>query len=57
VTFVLSARQMSELLGSSLMGVEGVIEREGGVVHLMAKRLFDHSRMLGRLNTSSRDFH
>jgi error-prone DNA polymerase len=39
------------------MGVEGVIEREGGVVHLMAKRLFDHSRMLGRLNTSSRDFH
>jgi error-prone DNA polymerase len=53
----LSARQRSELLGSSLMGVEGVIEREGGVVHLMAKRLFDHSRMLGRLNTSSRDFH
>jgi error-prone DNA polymerase len=39
------------------MGVEGVIEREGGVVHLMARRLFDHSLLLGRLNTSSRDFH
>jgi error-prone DNA polymerase len=53
----LSARQRSELLGSSLMGVEGVIEREGGVIHLMAKRLFDHSRLLGRLNSPSRDFH
>jgi hypothetical protein len=26
-------------------------------VHLIARRLFDHSRMLGRLNTESRDFH
>ena len=53
----IGARQRSELLGSSLMGVEGVIEREQGVVHLIARRLFDHSRMLGRLNTESRDFH
>jgi len=52
-----TARQRQELLGSSLMGVEGVIEREGGVVHLVARRLFDHSRLLGRLNTASRDFH
>ncbi len=53
----ITARQRQELLGSSLMGVEGVIEREQGVVHLVARRLFDHSRLLGRLNTSSRDFH
>jgi error-prone DNA polymerase len=53
----ISARQRQELLGSSLMGVEGVIEREGGVVHLIARRLFDHSALLGRLNTESRDFH
>ena len=52
-----SARQRRELLGSSLLGVEGVVEREGGVVHLIARRLFDHSRLLGGLDTASRDFH
>jgi error-prone DNA polymerase len=39
------------------MGVYGVVEREGEVVHLVAKRLIDHSALLGRLETSSRDFH
>ena len=52
-----SARQRRELLGSSLLGVEGVVEREGGVVHLIARRLFDHSGLLGGLATASRDFH
>jgi error-prone DNA polymerase len=50
-------RQRKELLGSRLMAVEGVLEREGEVVHLVAARLTDHSAMLGRLTTSSRDFH
>jgi error-prone DNA polymerase len=50
-------RQRRELLGARLMGVEGVLEREGEVVHLVARRLTDHSALLGRLATSSRDFH
>jgi error-prone DNA polymerase len=50
-------RQRRELLGSSLLGVEGEIQREGEVVHLVARRLFDHSRLLGRLVLGSRDFH
>jgi error-prone DNA polymerase len=33
------------------------LQREGEVVHLIAKRLVDHSELLGRLTTSSRDFH
>jgi error-prone DNA polymerase len=49
--------QRRELLGSSLMGVSGVVERQGEVVHLVARRLADHSRLLGRLTTRSRDFH
>jgi error-prone DNA polymerase len=49
--------QRKELLGSRLMGVEGVLEREGEVVHLVARRLIDHTPLLGRLPTSSRDFH
>ncbi|MBI3067823.1 MAG: error-prone DNA polymerase, partial [Betaproteobacteria bacterium] len=50
-------RQRRELLGSSLLGVEGEVQREGQVVHLVAHRLVDHSRLLGRLVATSRDFH
>jgi error-prone DNA polymerase len=49
--------QRRELLGSRLMAVDGVIEREGDVVHLVAARLADHSALLGRLQATSRDFH
>jgi error-prone DNA polymerase len=39
------------------MGVQGVIERDGDVVHLVARRLSDHSALLGPLHAESRDFH
>ncbi len=52
-----SENQRRVLLGSHLMAVHGVIERDGDVVHLVAGRLVDHSHMLGRLLTRSRDFH
>jgi error-prone DNA polymerase len=50
-------RQRRELLGSRLMGVEGILEKDGEVVHLVARRLTDHSALLGKLVTESRDFH
>ena len=50
-------RQRRELLGSKLLGVEGVMQKEGDVVHLVAHRLTDHTALLGRLATESRDFH
>ena len=49
--------QRRELLGASLLGVHGVVQKEGAVVHLVAHRLVDHSRLLGKLRTGSRDFH
>ena len=49
-------RQRRELLGARLLGVLGVLQREGEVNHLIAKRLVDHTPLLGRLSTSSRDF-
>jgi error-prone DNA polymerase len=52
-----SETQRRELLGSHLLAVHGVIERQGEVVHLVAGRLVDHSHLLGRLLTNSRDFH
>jgi len=59
-------RQRRELLVARLLGVAGVLEREGLVVHLIARRLEDHSALLGHLAVpygepgdfvASRDFH
>jgi len=52
----LAERQRRELLGARLLGVLGVLQREGEVVHLIARRLVDHSQLLGQLATRSRDF-
>ncbi|KPK07119.1 MAG: hypothetical protein AMJ64_07485 [Betaproteobacteria bacterium SG8_39] len=49
-------RQRRALLGSSLLAVRGVIERDGDVVHLVARRLDDYSALLGRLTARSRNF-
>ena len=50
-------RQRKETLGARLLAVYGVLQREGEVTHLVARRLVDHSALLGRLSTQSRDFH
>jgi len=50
-------RQRRQLLGARLLGVHGTIERDGDVVHLVARRLVDHTTLLGPLETASRDFH
>ncbi|HET9653603.1 MAG TPA: error-prone DNA polymerase, partial [Usitatibacter sp.] len=53
----LAERQRRELLGSKLLAVSGQVQREGLVVHVLARRLEDLSPMLGRLATASHDFH
>ena len=53
----LQEAQRREALGARLMAVYGTIERDCGVVHLLARRLVDHTALLGRLATQSRDFH
>ena len=50
-------RQRQVLLGATLLGVSGDVQREGEVVHIVARRLCDHSALLGELPTQSRDFH
>jgi error-prone DNA polymerase len=50
-------RQRRELLGSRLLAVHGEVQREGLVVHVLARKLEDLSPLLGRLATSSHDFH
>ncbi|TFW10737.1 error-prone DNA polymerase [Massilia arenosa] len=49
-------QQRKEVLGSPLLGVYGIWQRQGEVRHLVAKRLVDLSPLLGGLTTRSRNF-
>ena len=53
----LAERQRKELIGARLLAVSGEVQRAGSVVHVLAKRLEDLSPLLGRLATTSHDFH
>jgi error-prone DNA polymerase len=52
-----SEKQRRPLLAASLLGVEGILEREGEVTHLIAEHLTDYSTLIGNLDVHSRDFH
>jgi error-prone DNA polymerase len=52
----LAERHRREVLDARLLVVQGRVQREGEVVHLVARRLVDETRLLGRLVTRSRDF-
>lgn len=49
-------RQRAELLGAALLGLEGKVQKEGEVLHVVVERLHDYSALLGSLRTCSRDF-
>jgi error-prone DNA polymerase len=53
----LAERYRQVVYESQLLAVEGIVQREGEVLHLVAERLADRSAWLGRLVTRSRDFH
>jgi error-prone DNA polymerase len=52
----LAERAHQALVGATLLGFKGKVQKEQGVVHVIAERLYDHSRLLGGLTASSRDF-
>jgi error-prone DNA polymerase len=52
----LGRRQRRELVHAPLLQVQGRLQREAGVVHVVARRLTDRSRLLGALPVRSRDF-
>lgn len=49
--------QRTILLGATLLGVRGRVQKEGNVVHVVAHKLYDHSTLLDSLPAQSRDFH
>jgi error-prone DNA polymerase len=53
----LAEKYRRAVLGARLLGVVGEIQREGEVLHVIARHLQDHSPLLGNLLTRSRDFH
>ena len=45
------------LVEAGLLEVQGTLQREGQVLHLVARRLIDRTALTGRLKLPSRDFH
>jgi error-prone DNA polymerase len=50
-------RNRKPLLGARLLAVGGQVQKQGLVVHVLARRFEDLSSLLGELRTSSHDFH
>ena len=53
----LAEQQHQALVGAQLLGVQGRVQREGQVIHVIAHHLKDYTALLGRLTIRSRDFH
>jgi error-prone DNA polymerase len=49
-------RQRAVVLQASLVAIDGVMESDGDVYHLIAERLHDYSHLAEGLNARSRDF-
>ena len=52
----IAEKYRAALLNARLLGVVGELQIEGQVIHVIARRLFDHSTLLGDLTVVSRDF-
>lgn len=50
-------RHRKEIIGTQLVAVHGVTQREQGVTHIVAERFEDLSWMLGSLTSQVRNFH
>lgn len=50
-------REGKAVTTATLLEVQGTWQNLDGVMHLVAEEVVDRSRLLGRLSTSSRDFH
>jgi error-prone DNA polymerase len=49
--------QRRAMIESRLLEVQGELQRQDGIMHVIARRLIDRSALLGELLTRSRDFH
>jgi error-prone DNA polymerase len=52
----LAEQYRAALLNARLLGISGELQIEGKVIHVIARRLLDHTNLLGNLSVRSRDF-
>jgi error-prone DNA polymerase len=52
----IAEEQRDALLAARLMGIEGELQIEGKVIHVIVRRMIDHSGLLGELMVPSREF-
>ncbi len=52
-----TAQYLKAVLHGRLLMIEGKVERDGLVIHVIANTINDYTQWLGDLSTSSRDFH
>jgi error-prone DNA polymerase len=50
-------KQRAEILAANVLAIDGVMETDGDVHHLIASRAHDFSHLADGLETRSRDFH
>jgi error-prone DNA polymerase len=50
-------KQRAEILAASILAIDGIMETDGEVHHLIASRAHDFSQLASGLQTRSRDFH
>jgi len=50
-------KQRAEILSASVLAIDGIMETDGEVHHLIASRAHDFSQLASGLQTRSRDFH
>jgi error-prone DNA polymerase len=53
----IAERQRQALLNASLLEVYGQLQKQDGVIHLIARSLTDRTYLLGNMRFASRDFH
>ena len=53
----IQASQREAVFGAHLMIVQGELQNEMSVIHVIAAQVRDYSHWLGRLKADSRDFH
>ncbi|MGH8194736.1 MAG: error-prone DNA polymerase [Woeseiaceae bacterium] len=52
----IAEEQRDVLLHARLMGIDGELQIEGKVIHVIVRKMIDHTALLGELQVSSRNF-
>jgi error-prone DNA polymerase len=53
----LGERRNGVLVGAHLMEVRGMLQRESGVTHVLARELLDRTALIGSLRQAVHEFH